>query len=82
MRDIYTYKDASTFLQIIKGITKVDYRTIDKGYADCMLLSWGLIWKICDDSKILNSQMLPLVPIIDNNSQLLSIFSIHNYNQD
>ena len=45
-------------------ITKADYRTIDNGYADCMLLSWGLIWKICNDSKILNSQMLLLVPII------------------
>ena len=62
---IYTYKDASTILQMKTGITKVDYRTIDKGYADCMLLSWGLIWKICNDSKILNSQMLLLVPIIE-----------------
>ena len=54
-----------------RGITKADYRTINNGYADCMLLSWGLIWKICNDSKILNSQMLLLVPIIEKWSRLI-----------
>ena len=34
-----------------RRITKTDYRTIDKGYADFMLLSWGLIWKICNALK-------------------------------
>ena len=48
-----------------REITKTNYRTIDKGYADCMLFGWGLIWKICNDSKILNSQMLLLVPIME-----------------
>ena len=54
-----------------RGITKANYRTIDKGYADCMLLSWALIWKICNDSKILNSQMLLFVPIIEKWSRLI-----------
>ena len=57
-----------------RGITKANYRTIDKGYADCMLLSWALIWKICNDSKILNSQMLLFVPIIEKWSRLIWIW--------
>ena len=56
-------------LQMKKGVTKTNYRTIDKGYADCMLLSWGLNWKICNDSKIFNSQMLLFVPIIEKIDQ-------------
>ena len=71
---IATYiKICLIILQIKRGITKTNFRTIDKGYADCMILSWGLIWKkkICNDSKILNSQMLLFVPIIEKWSRLI-----------